>query len=284
MEHCRTHVLYRGPLATVRDVMCTERASRAGAEERAHEHSLVFVRAGVFVKHAATARRDALVAEPVHALFFNAGEPYHVSHPTDDGDACTSIAYSLDAVRDVLGETDPRAAGDETRPFALANAPLTSDAMLHVRALRRALRDPGTTSLAVEEELLALLDGIVREGRRAYGLASSARRTETLRDRRELVERTKSVLASRPGERRSLPALARDVASSPFHLTRIFREMLGMPVHQYLLRLRLSVALERLDGGEQSLSALAHELGFSSHGHFTAAFRARYGVTPNVLR
>jgi AraC-like DNA-binding protein len=280
MENCRTHVLHRGTLATVRDVDCAERASRVGPEERASEHALVFVRAGVFVKHAPTARRDALVAEPVHALFFNAGEPYHVSHPTDDGDACTSIAYAADAVRDVVSGHEPRAADDEARPFTIPNAPVASEAMLHVRALRRALRDPGTNGLAIEEELLALLDGVLRAGRRAHGVASSARRRETRRERRELVERTKGVLAARPGERRSLPALAREVGSSPFHLTRVFRELVGMPVHQYLLRLRLTVALERLDGGD-GVSTVAHAVGFSSHAHFTDAFRARFGMAPS---
>ena len=53
-----------------------------------------------------------------------------------------------------------------------------------------------------------------------------------------------------------------------------------MPVHQYLLRLRLTVALERLDGGE-NVSTVAHAVGFSSHAHFTDAFRARFGMAPS---
>jgi AraC-like DNA-binding protein len=53
-----------------------------------------------------------------------------------------------------------------------------------------------------------------------------------------------------------------------------------MPVHQYLLRLRLTVALERLDGGD-GVSTVAHAVGFSSHAHFTDAFRARFGMAPS---
>jgi len=37
-----------------------------------------------------------------------------------------------------------------------------------------------------------------------------------------------------------------------------------------------------LDGAE--LAPLALDLGFASHSHFTAAFRAAYGVVPSALR
>ena len=60
-------------------------------------------------------------------------------------------------------------------------------------------------------------------------------------------------------------------------------QAVGAPVHQYLLRLRLAVALDRLDGGERNLSALALDLGFSSHSHFTTAFRRHYGLVPSAL-
>ena len=41
--------------------------------------------------------------------------------------------------------------------------------------------------------------------------------------------------------------------------------------------------LHRLDQGERTLSALALDLGFSSHSHFTTAFRRHFGVTPTQV-
>ncbi|MBP0644825.1 helix-turn-helix domain-containing protein, partial [Mycobacterium tuberculosis] len=61
--------------------------------------------------------------------------------------------------------------------------------------------------------------------------------------------------------------------------TQVFRRVEGLPLHQYLLRLRLARALDRLAGVED-LSQLAFELGFSSHSHFTATFRQVYGRSP----
>jgi AraC-like DNA-binding protein len=50
----------------------------------------------------------------------------------------------------------------------------------------------------------------------------------------------------------------------------------GLPLYRYQLRLRLARALDLL-ARYDDLSALAHDLGFSSHSHFTAAFRDTYG-------
>ena len=57
-----------------------------------------------------------------------------------------------------------------------------------------------------------------------------------------------------------------------------------MPVHRYLTLLRLRASLDRLAGGENNLTALALELGFSSHSHFADAFRREFGRTPSDVR
>src|SRR5207237_1272545 len=91
-------------------------------------------------------------------------------------------------------------------------------------------------------------------------------------------------LASLPNARMSLSELARAVDCSPFHLSRIFRRRVGLPVYQYLLRLRLAVALDRIVEDGANLSALAFDLGFSSHSHLTTLFRRAFGVPPSMLK
>jgi AraC-like DNA-binding protein len=270
----------------VTDVACREPAAPCGPEERAASHALVFTRRGVFVKHSGASARREVVAEPVHALLLNRHEPYRVSHPAAGGDDCTSFGFSTDAALDAVAAHDARVADRPDAPFRVPHAPLAPDTLLRQRALRRALRamsegDRDGAGLAVEEEGLALLADVVAAGYRAHGAPAARAREGTLRERRDLVERTKETLAAAPGARRSLAALAREVHSSPYHLTRVFREHVGVPVHRYLLRLRLATALERLDGGERNLSALALDLGFSSHSHFTTAFRHVFGAVPS---
>src|SRR5262249_18771934 len=81
-----------------------------------------------------------------------------------------------------------------------------------------------------------------------------------------------------------LDDVARAVHTSPFHLARLFGERTGLPVHRYLTQLRLRAALDRLAGGASDLTALALDLGFSSHSHFADAFRREFGRTPSDVR
>ena len=104
------------------------------------------------------------------------------------------------------------------------------------------------------------------------------------REHADRAEAAKTFLASSLGERVTLDDVARAVHTSPFHFTRIFQERVGVPVHRYLTRLRLRAALERLAEGEDDLTALALDLGFSSHSHFADSFRKEFGKTPSEVR
>jgi AraC-like DNA-binding protein len=98
------------------------------------------------------------------------------------------------------------------------------------------------------------------------------------------MQRTSLFLATRFGEKLSLDVIARSIHCSPFHLARLFRQQSGVSIHQYRHRLRLREALRRIGDGEADLSALALELGFSSHSHLTDAFRQAFGLPPTACR
>ena len=65
---------------------------------------------------------------------------------------------------------------------------------------------------------------------------------------------------------------------------RAFRHSFGVPIHEYLIRRRIEVALKRLESPAASVTQIAHELGFSNHAHFTTVFRKRVGKTPSSYR
>jgi AraC-like DNA-binding protein len=102
--------------------------------------------------------------------------------------------------------------------------------------------------------------------------------------RAEMIEAAQVALARAPGRAWKLGELAREACCSPFYLARSFRGVVGMPLHRYELRARLAAALDAVLDTSQDLTTIALELGFSSHSHFTAAFRRAYGVTPSALR
>ena len=272
--------LHEGSLFSVHDVECCAPASGCGAEEHATSHHVVFVRSGVFVKHVG---KQQLVADASRVLFFNHNEPYRVSHPIDGGDACTMLTCSTATWTELLARHDEAAADRPHAPFRLTHASVPSRATVGYQRLRVALRSGNADPLAVEETALGLVDGVLSAAHQRRA-APKSRRRATRHARRDLAEHTALVLSTRPGERHSLSALARTVSSSPFHLARVFREETGTSIHQYLLKLRLSLALERVLDRSDNLSAVAHSLGFSSHAHLTTLFRRTFGITPSSIR
>lgn len=157
----------------------------------------------------------------------------------------------------------------------------------------RALLDAGAPDrLALEEAALALLqseanDGVndgVNAGADVDVGADAHAQHPTDPVAHRAVERARELLAGDPAADLSLHELAAAVASSPYHLARRFRRATGVSLHGYRTRLRMALALQRLAAGETQLVQLALELGYASHSHFSAAFRACHGVPPSRAR
>jgi AraC family transcriptional regulator len=78
----------------------------------------------------------------------------------------------------------------------------------------------------------------------------------------------------------SVLTLARRAHVSPFHFARLFRHTVGLPPHQFVLRLRVRRAIALAKGGTRSFAQIAAECGFHDQAHLTHAFRRVLGSTP----
>jgi DNA gyrase inhibitor GyrI/AraC-like DNA-binding protein len=78
-----------------------------------------------------------------------------------------------------------------------------------------------------------------------------------------------------------LETLARLAHFSPFHFHRIFRSIVGEPLHTFVRRLRLEKAVSQMRYGPQkTLTEIALTCGFSSSSDFSRAFKQVYGFSP----
>lgn len=279
MHDLSFRALHAGSIAILTDVGCRAREGGRSAEEVSASDEVVFLRAGAFIKHVGS---TDLLADTGHVVFFNRGEPYRVSHPVTAGDESTAFGFPREVLVEAFGGTT----GAEWR-FPLTHCPIGPSVSLAMQGLRRHLDGGGPASsrcgLAAEELSLDLLRAVARAVRRRQGLTPPAGLRATRR-RRAIVEETRHILGRSYRESTSLAAIASRVGASPYHLTRIFREETGAPLHRYRVLLRLREALERLSGGEGDLTALALNLGYSSHSHFTDSFRAAFGMSPSDFR
>ena len=87
-----------------------------------------------------------------------------------------------------------------------------------------------------------------------------------------------------PSHRWNVARLAKLASLSPFHLCHIFRDMTGTSIYDYVLQERLARSLDAVLDGDDDLTSIALDAGFSSHSHFTARFRGFFGCTPAALR
>ena len=271
--------LHRGRNVSIADVRCRPHCRACGGEESTDAHQIVFVRAGVFVRR--QGRRE-LVADSNQVLFFTRHEPYRVSHPVGDGDDCTVFTFSPEVLCEAGGAFS--AGISERKPFECEQA-LSGQGMffLHQR-LRQFLLAGERDTLAVEEACMTLLDGVVAGTYRTRGVQGRPCRASTAEAHRRHSETARLLLAARLAEDLTLDDIARAVHCSAFHLARIFRRGTGLSMHQYRNRLRLHTALERIHEGADDLTRLALELGYSSHSHFTEAFRRAFGLAPSACR
>ncbi|MGL4465002.1 MAG: helix-turn-helix transcriptional regulator [Planctomycetia bacterium] len=278
------HTLYESPIVSVRDYNCSARRGGPKAEVPVDGHNIVLLRRGVFCKHVG---RRSLTVDVNQAVFFAEGSTYRVSHPTEFGNRGTIFTPAPPVLNDMLREFDPSSADRTGPPFPFAGGPCDAGVFWLHRELLLRLEAGDAQPLEpmwADETALRLMDEVLAAAFARYGAPPQRRRRGTIADHSDRAEAAKSYLACRMGERLALDDVARAVHASPFHLARLFRERTGVPVHRYLTRLRLRAALERLADGASDLAALALELGFSSHSHFTDAFRREFGRTPSNVR
>jgi AraC-like DNA-binding protein len=112
----------------------------------------------------------------------------------------------------------------------------------------------------------------------------SGRRSATVAARRRLVGDSLELLHTSFQEPLGLLELARRVGASPYHLSRVFRDVTGITISQYRIRLRLHAVLERLEEGDEDLAAVAADTGFADHGHMTRTVTRFLGAAPSELR
>jgi AraC family transcriptional regulator len=144
----------------------------------------------------------------------------------------------------------------------------------------RVLRDRAPDQLEGEEATLLLLASLSR----AFANSPGMNGNPLAPAQRLRIERARALLASSPTTRWDLRGLGLALGCSPFHLARQFRAATGETISRYLLRLRLGLAVERLADGERDIAALAVDIGFTHHSHFSARFRGTFGITPGQAR
>jgi AraC-like DNA-binding protein len=226
---------------------------------------------GLFVWHV---EGDDVVGDANQIIYVRAGEPYRMSAPIGGGYSELILTPTVEILCELTRTIDRK----------LFEHPLFTRravrAWPRMQALRATYRHMLTgrkhcDSLAAEEVTLEVLRASLRTN--GHRPAPSALVTA------RLIRRTKEFLQENLSKRLRLVDIARAVGASPAYLTDVFTRVEGVSLHRYLTQLRLARALDDLPS-VTDLTTVALDNGFSSHSHFTFAFRQSFGCTPSEFR
>jgi AraC family transcriptional regulator len=210
---------------------------------------------------------QAWLLDPNRTLFISPGWEFRDEHPVDGvGHAALIINPERELLEDLCGRRGP----DQCLAFAGVSHPSSMHLRLltqHMLRLAPDARDPLHGDEWVVKTLYEAMWGA---------------RPQTARSSKA-IERAKEFLHAQACERLSLNQIATAVGVSPVYLTQEFTRSEGIPLYRYQLWLRLSQALLELPHCDD-ITGLALDLGFSSHSHFSSAFRKTFGITPAEYR
>jgi AraC-like DNA-binding protein len=254
----------------VDDVVCRSGPGDRPFEERHEVACIALVTSGFFQYR--TRQGQALLA-PGALLLGNAGACFECGHDHSNGDRCLSF-HVTPQFQEAVAAAIPGVRKVGFQHAALPPLPQLARLAAEAEAARE------EEDAAALEEIAVRLTGAVsmQLAHRQPSLASP-----TARDARRVAEALRQI-EERADERLSLAQLALSVRTSACHFLRMFRQIVGMTPHQYVLRTRLQRAALRLRQGKEPVLAIALEAGFEDLSTFNRRFRKVMGTTPSMWR
>jgi len=214
------------------------------------------------------------VMTPGSLMLGNPGECFECGHEHAAGDRCVAFWLTPAYVQHLGLDAGTRG---RTRAFPVCRVPPLRDSAALVAAASAGIS--GAKALEWEELAIQVAATAIRLAR---GLprhrmrpppGSVSRVTDSLR-----------AIEASPGTPWTLTQLATEAGQSPFHYLRTFRQVTGVTPHQFILRARLRAAATRLLAVDTRVIEIAFGAGFGDISNFNRAFRAEFGVAPQVYR
>jgi len=266
-----SQILASGPGWWVRDVVCTAGPRDPAFEERHGSACIALVTAGTFNYRSP---HGAAVLAPGALLLGNHGDCFECGHEHSTGDRCLAFHYEPARLEATVAALPGARRTAFAAPCLPPLAPLT-----RLLAAAEAARDEAEPS-ALEELAWRIAGAVVST---TSGSTGRARHTPSGRDVRRVADALRRI-EDDATESLSLAELAAGAATSPYHFLRVFRALVGMTPHQYVLHTRLHRAAVRLRRTDEPISTIAFDVGFNDLSSFNHRFRRVIGVSPGAYR
>lgn len=105
--------------------------------------------------------------------------------------------------------------------------------------------------------------------------------------KRQIVERARSLIIDWIDQGKAIKLsdfLQENIQKEYSSISKLFTEVKGMTIEQYMKRVRIERVKEELCYGDKRISEIAYKYGFSSPAHLSAQFRSVTGMSPKKFQ
>jgi two-component system response regulator YesN len=114
--------------------------------------------------------------------------------------------------------------------------------------------------------------------------AALVRKREQSRESRRIARLAMAFVQAHYTEQISRQDVATYIGVSERHLSRCFRQDVGISLNNYLVRYRVQQAKALLAAGDLTITQVAMEVGFTDSGYFSRVFRRETGMSPTAFQ
>jgi AraC-like DNA-binding protein len=236
----------------------------------AHEHFVIgLVEEGI---QQYTYRHTRHTTPAGHMFFVNGDEPHTGEPATTDGYVYRTLCLGADAFQQLALEITGKNHRPRLRGAVIADGQLFAK----LQRLHRAVAG-NEPMMRCESFLLSAVRHLLERH------AETRKEVPNPRKASSVATQAREYLEAHYSEDISLADLATLTSCSPFHISRIFTKVIGLPPHACLESIRISRARELLRAG-MSVVDTALAVGYADQSHFTHRFRRHTGFTPGQYR
>jgi len=265
-------ILFNSELVRIAEFQLNPDESQFSQQGFIAEPLIVFPKHPIWIQHEG---RAAFVADTSKVNLYNKNQVYRRAAIDPDGDYCHSFHLNEEVLLQ-LGERNE----NHQRVFQFDHINCSRQAFIKQLQILTALQQPLTSMLEIEEQTINLFSLVLNQHRITKPIKIQSRQYNR---HQALIESVKSTLQNNLRDNLSLQQIASKNHTSPFHLSRLFKQLCGMGLNQYRQQQKLRSAC-LLILNEVGLTEIAMQFGFASHSHFGASFKNYFGMTPSQFR
>jgi AraC-like DNA-binding protein len=213
-------------------------------------------------------QRTQFVAEPGSISIVNAGDLHTGSRAQGDELRYRALYIPVSVLTDAAGSSS---AND---PPGFRFGVIHDQRLFSALSLMHASIIDRSSRLKREQLLLEAVHALVRE----YGSPWKPR-DKSIADAPGPVRAAYAMIEAQFKEEISVSDVAMAVEISPYHLMRLFRRHVGIPMHALQTQLRVTLGKRLLHQGMPA-SEVALEVGFADQSHFSKRFKELVGASP----